>query len=61
VFFDFPNHLAVGVWGGAHETGTYVHVGGRRYFYCESTGTGFSFGEAPDEYESASVDVVLFW
>ena len=59
VFLAYTSHLAVGVWGGADETGTYFLVSGRRYFYCESTGLGFPFGQAPDKYQHTPADIEI--
>lgn len=42
------NHLAVGIWSN-DRNGTYYPYIGRKYYYCETTGSGFAFGEAPED------------
>lgn len=51
-------HAAVGVLGGKGIFGTYYEVNGRKYFYLETTGTGWSIGEVPKEYSGARAIVL---
>lgn len=44
-----PGHMAVGVKGEDLPGAYYEHAGGR-YYYVETTGTGWAIGEIPDEY-----------
>ncbi|MCE5296357.1 MAG: hypothetical protein LLG16_04550 [Euryarchaeota archaeon] len=50
----FEDHIAVGV---AHEdaTGTYYQPDNVRYYYCETTGTGWAIGELPEGRDTAHV------
>ncbi|WP_256301708.1 hypothetical protein [Haloarchaeobius salinus] len=45
-----PQHMAVGVYGN-DLPGTYWEYNGRRYYYLETTGNGWTVGELPPEYE----------
>ncbi|MBT7101150.1 hypothetical protein HN937_27480, partial [Candidatus Poribacteria bacterium] len=51
-----PGHLALGV--GGDFGGSFVEHGGIRYFFCESTGTGWRVGEVPDAYQGKAVRVI---
>lgn len=48
-----PGHMAVGVYG-TDLPGTYWEHDGRRYYYLETTGDGWSVGELPEAYEGES-------
>jgi hypothetical protein len=48
-----PGHMAVGVYG-TDLPGAYWEYEGRRYYYLETTGDGWSVGKIPEEYEGAS-------
>jgi len=50
----FEDHIAVGVSGEEFD-GWYYEIEGTRYYYCETTGTGWSIGEMPEEYDEAYV------
>jgi hypothetical protein len=43
-------HAAIGVAGIAGSLGTYWEYAGSRYYYLETTGTGWAIGEAPPEH-----------
>lgn len=49
------DHMAVGVTGNEGVGGTYFEVGGRRYYYCETTGKGYAIGELPEQYVGAEL------
>lgn len=55
----FPGHMAAGVdVDGA--TGTYYGSGGRSYYYCETTATGYDVGDVPssvDYYQAVVVPI----
>ncbi len=52
IFLNFPNHLAVGVWSlNDIPGGTYWEYRGRKYYYCETTGTGWRLGSSPEKYQ----------
>lgn len=47
-------HVAVGVLGGEGVYGTYFEYNGGKYFYLETTNTGWRVGEIPKEYEEVT-------
>ena len=53
-----PGHMAVGVWGSSDWSGTYYVKNGRRYYYYETTGSGWWFGEVPDEFKGMDATVI---
>ncbi len=55
VYLHPPNHLAVGVLGGDGVYGTYWNYNDGHYFYCETTGDGWTIGQLPSAYSTASV------
>ncbi len=54
VMIEFPNHCAVGVKGGENVYGTYWEFGGDKYYYIETTGTGWGIGQLPEVYKGTS-------
>lgn len=42
-----PGHAAVGVWGHDNYPGTPYTKDGRQYYFCETTGEGWEFGDIP--------------
>ena len=57
VLLQPPHHMAVGVLGGEGIHGTYFEHNGGKYFYLETTGSGWEIGEIPSEYEGEKVDI----
>lgn len=57
VLILLPEHCAVGVLGGESRYGTYWEYNGGKYFYLETTGTGWGVGEIPEEYADAMASV----
>ena len=53
----FDNHCAVGLLGDNLD-GAYFDMDGKRYYYTETTGTGWRIGQIPGEYESKSAKVI---
>ena len=52
VLLEFPNHVAVGVEANRDDAyGSYAPYGGKKYFYLESTASGWELGEIPTEYD----------
>jgi predicted transglutaminase-like cysteine proteinase len=49
---DSPGHCAVGVAGGEGINGSFFEYLGRKYFYIETTDTGWEIGHIPDEYRN---------
>ena len=50
-------HIGVGILGAENVDGAYFEVDGRRYFYIETTNTGWSIGEIPNEYEGVTARI----
>lgn len=55
---ELQGHLAVGVLGEESIAGVYYEWDGKRYYYCETTGDGFSIGDCPDEYINESAQLI---
>lgn len=51
-------HAAAGVLGGEFMLGTYYQVGNKKYFYLETTNTGWPIGVVPDDLMGAKAIVV---
>lgn len=52
VLLEFPNHVAVGVEANRDDAyGSYAPYGGKKYFYLESTASGWELGEIPSEFD----------
>jgi hypothetical protein len=47
-----PDHLAVGVQGGDYPGGTSYPFNGKKYYYCETSTTSWSFGQMPDKVKN---------
>ena len=54
VLIELSDHCAVGVLGGDSLHGTYWEYGGGKYYYIETTNSGWGIGELPDVYKDAS-------
>ncbi|MFC1899720.1 hypothetical protein ACFLXP_05275 [Chloroflexota bacterium] len=52
-----PEHCAVGILGGEGIYGTYWEHEGGQYYYIETTNTGWSIGELPQEYVDTEADI----
>ena len=52
-----PGHIALGVSG--NFTGTSVTHNGTKYYYCETTGTGWTVGDLPASSGITVTDIVL--
>lgn len=49
---ELPGHMAVGVKSGDELSGSYYNYEGTKYFYLESTNSGWDVGVIPDEYKN---------
>ena len=56
VFINPPDHLAVGILGNNLQ-GTYVTCNNQTYYYCETTGVGFTIGVLPQQFNGQTVNV----
>jgi len=58
VLIIFPGvHCAVGVLGGEGIYGSYFNHNGGKYFYLETTDTGWGIGMIPEEYEDTKANI----
>jgi hypothetical protein len=53
IFINPPDHLAVGILGD-NLSGTYWTYQNQNYYYCETTGSGFTIGQLPTEFNGQS-------
>ncbi|MDR0523159.1 MAG: hypothetical protein LBG62_01875 [Candidatus Methanoplasma sp.] len=54
---NLPGHEATGIAMPETTIGTYYLKDGKRYYYCETTGTGWKLGDYPPEYRGISATV----
>jgi len=54
VLIELSDHCAVGVLGGDTLHGTYWEYDGEKYYYIETTNSGWGIGQLPDVYRNAS-------
>jgi len=52
-----PGHCAVGVLGGEGIYGSYYEYNGGKYFYLETTNTGWAVGQIPDQYKAVRANI----
>jgi len=57
VLLGLPDHMAVGIKGGDDVYGTYWEYRGYKYYYLETTETGWGIGQLPDEYTGMSANI----
>ena len=57
VLIELPEHMAVGVKGGGGIYGSYYDYNGGKYYYLETTNTGWDIGQIPPEYENTKVTI----
>ena len=57
VLFVLPGHMALGVKGSDTIPGTYLEYNGSRYYYVETTSSGFGIGEIPPEFQNSKVQI----
>ncbi len=51
VLVQFPDHMGVGVRGEESIPGVYYEVNGIRYYYVETTSSGWGIGEIPEQMQ----------
>jgi len=61
VFINPPNHLAVGVLGNNLQGTSWIY-NNQTYYYCETTGPGFTIGVLPQQFigQTASVYPIYY-
>lgn len=55
---DNPEHMAAGVAGENGIQGAYYEYDERNYYYCETTGEGWTVGDIPDDYKYVTVQII---
>ena len=53
---EVPGHIAIGVSG--NFTGAHYSLNGTKYFYGETTGSGWKIGQMPDEYTKVTANLM---
>lgn len=56
VYINPEGHLAVGILGNDLD-GSYYTYNGKTYYYCETTGDGWTIGELPDEWKDETAQI----
>lgn len=56
IYINPSGHYAVGVLGN-NLHGTYWTFQNKTYYYCETTGNGFTIGQLPDEFATANANL----
>jgi hypothetical protein len=54
---ELPGHMAAGIKGNDGLSGSYYEYGGTKYFYLETTDSGWAVGQIPDEFENDKATV----
>ena len=57
VLISPPGHMAVGILGGDGLSGTYWTHNGGKYYYIETTGSGWEIGQLPPEYTGKTAHI----
>lgn len=57
VLIQPPGHMGVGIYGSDDIGQYYWEYDGRKYFYIETTGTGWGIGDLPEEYRGVEATV----
>lgn len=55
---ELPGHMAVGVKGNNGLSGSYYEYAGIKYYYLETTNSGWDVGVIPDEFAEAQAKIV---
>lgn len=58
ILLDYPTHMAVGIAGDPSIQGTYYEWRGKRFYFVETTSTGWVLGELPDKYQGVEAKVI---
>lgn len=56
VYINPEGHLAVGILGDNLD-GSYYTYNGKTYYYCETTGDGWTIGELPNEWKNQTAHI----
>ena len=58
LFVQMPNHLALAIKSSENLYGSYYEYNGSKYYYLETTDTGWAIGQIPDEFRSNRVQLI---
>lgn len=58
ILLDFPTHIAVGIAGDPNIQGRYYEYRGKRFYYVETTATGWKIGQMPEEFQGVSASII---
>ncbi len=58
VLLDFPTHMAVGIAGDDSIKGSYYNWRGKKFFFIETTATGWKLGQIPDKFKGMSATIM---
>lgn len=58
VLIAFQDHMGVGVKGSSSMPGHYFEYNGSRYYYVETTGSGWGIGDMPDDYKGSEASIM---
>jgi hypothetical protein len=58
VLVQFPDHMGVGVRGEPSIPGSYYEVDGIRYYYVETTSSGWGIGDIPEEMKDQPAKIL---
>lgn len=58
ILLNFPTHIAVGIAGDPSIPGTYYEYRGKRFYYVETTSTGWELGQVPEKYRGVSAKII---
>jgi len=58
VLLELPEHMALGIHCSPGTEGKSFEYAGKRYYYLETTGSGWNIGEMPEEYQGQAVHVI---
>ena len=56
IYINPPDHLAVGILG-SNLSGSYWSYQNQSYYYCETTGSGFTIGQLPTQFDGQTAYV----
>ena len=61
VLIIIEDHMGVGVSGNEGVGGVYFEIptSSARYYYCETTGSGYAIGDMPEEFEGGAIQEII--
>ena len=58
ILIELPGHMALGIKGDESLSGTYYEYNGSRYYYVETTASGFGIGDIPSAYKNSTAIIL---